>query len=400
MHTLTKSLILSAAAAVLVAAAPALADDVKIGFLADVTGPIAGFATGMVEAGNIAIDQVNAQGGILGGQTLISVLADTGCSGDLGGPGADRLVNTEKVSAIFGAYCSGPTIAAANGAAIAGNVVMISPSATAPTVSELNDNDLVFRDVVPDSEQGAKGADLLLSKGIDTVAVTYINGDYGKGLADAFKNSFEAKGGTVAGFVAHEDGKSDYRPEIGQLESSGADTIVIYGYENAGGGVILDQAKESGFFTNYVGGDGMAGDALVKNHKSIDGMILTKAAPAAGPSFDAYAEIVSARGLAPDATYAVNSFDAVFLLALAIEKNGSAERTGISAALREIANAPGETILPGEWYKAVDLIKAGTDINYQGASGVVEFDSHGDVPGAIEWFVIENGKQVSQGLIP
>ncbi len=399
MHNLTKSFALTAAAAVALAAAPALADDVKMGFLADVTGPIAGFAPGMVQAGNIAIDEVNAQGGILDGQKLVSVMADTGCSGDLGGPGADRLVNTEKVTAIFGAYCSGPTIAAANGAAIAGNVVMISPSATAPAVSELDDNDLVFRTVVPDSMQGTKGAELLLGMGIKSVAVTYVNGDYGKGLADAFKEAYEGMGGTVASFVAHEDGKSDYRPEIGQLESAGAETLVIYGYENAGGGVILDQAMESGFFTTYFGGDGMAGDALIKNHKGIDGMILTKAAPAAGPAYDAYSALVSAQDLAPDATYASTSFDAAFLLALAIEKNGSADRVGVSAALREIANEPGETILPGEWSKAVELIKAGKDINYQGASGTIEFDKNGDVPGAIEWFKIEDGAQVSQGLI-
>ena len=399
MHIFKKSLASTAAAAVLLAAAPALAEDVTLGFLADVTGPIAGFAPGMVQAGNIVVDTVNAQGGILGGQKLVSVIADTGCSGDQGGPGADRMVNTEKVTAIFGAYCSGPTIAAANGAAIAGNVVMISPSATAPAVSELDDNDLVFRTVVPDSEQGVKGAELLLGKGIDNVAVTYTNNDYGKGLADAFVAAFEERGGTVASNVAHEDGKSDYRPEIGQLESTGADTLVIYGYENAGGGVILDQAMESGFFTQYAGGDGMAGDALVKNHKNIDGMILTKAAPAAGPAFDAYADIVTPAGLAPDATYASTSFDAAFLLALAIEKNGSADRTGLSTALREVANAPGEIILPGEWEKAVSLIADGTDINYQGASGVIEFDENGDVPGAIEWFMIEDGAQVSQGLI-
>ncbi len=400
MHTLTKSLITTAAAAVVLAAAPALADDVKMGFLADVTGPIAGFAPGMVQAGNIVVKIVNDQGGILGGNTLVSVLADTGCSGDLGGPAADRLVNSEKVTAIFGSYCTGPTISGANAAGIAGNVVMISPSATAPIVSELDDNDLVFRTVVPDSEQGAKGADLLWSRGIKSVAVTYTNNDYGKGLADAFIAAFEADGGTVVANLAHEDGKSDYRPEIGQLEASGADALVIYGYENAAGGVILDQSLESGFFTQYVGGDGMAGDALLKNHKNIDGMILTKAAPAAGPAYEAYSAIVSAEGLAPDATYATTSFDAAFVLALAIEKSGTADRTGVSAALREVANAPGETILPGEWAKAVELIKAGTDINYQGASGVIEFDEHGDVPGAVEWFLIENSEQISQGLIP
>ena len=392
--------ILALAVAASAFAAPAFAQEVKIGFIGDVTGPIAGFAPGMVTAGNTAIDNINAQGGILGGQKLVSVLADTACTGDLGGPAGDRMVNTENVTAIFGAYCSGPTIAAANTAAIPGNVVMLSPSATAPAVSELADNDLVFRNVVPDSVQGVKGAELLLSKGIKSVAITYVNNDYGKGLAEAFSTAYTAAGGTVAVSVAHEDGKADYRPELGQLEASGATALVIYGYENAAGGTILDQANESGTFTQYFGGDGMAGDALVASRKNIDGMILTKAAAAGGPAYEAYSVLITAAGVAPDSTYASNSYDDVFALALAIEKNGSADRAGLSAALREVTSAPGEVILPGEWSKAVELIKAGTDIDYKGASGDMEFDAVGDVPGQIEWFVIEGGAVKSQGILP
>jgi branched-chain amino acid transport system substrate-binding protein len=399
MHK-TNTLLGLAAAAAIFAAAPAMAQDVKLGFIGDVTGPIAGFAPGMVQAGNLAIQNVNDQGGILNGGKLSEVLADTACTGDLGGPAGDRMVNTEKVTAIFGAYCSGPTIAAANTAAIPGNVVMISPSATAPTVSELADNDLVFRNVVPDSVQGVKGAELLLSKGIKTVAVTYVNGDYGKGLADAFSAAYTAAGGKVAVSVAHEDGKADYRPEVGQLEASGADTLVIYGYENAGGGTILDQAVESGTFKNYFGGDGMAGDALTKDHKNINGMILTKAAAAGGPAYDAFSALVKTINLDPTSTYAANSYDAVFLLALAIEKNGTADRAGLSKALRDVATAPGDVILPGEWSKAVADIKAGKDIDYKGASGDQEFDPKGDVPGTIEWFTVTDNVVKDEGLIP
>ena len=381
-------------------ATPAFAQDVKLGFIGDVTGPIAGFAPGMVTAGDLAIKSVNDQGGILNGGKLSEVLADTACTGDLGGPAGDRMVNTEKVTAILGAYCSGPTIAAANTAAIPGNVVMISPSATAPTVSELKDNDLVFRNVVPDSVQGVKGADLLLSKGIKKVAIAYQNGDYGKGLADAFTGEFTAKGGVVTASLGHDDGKADYRPDVGQLEASGADTLVIYGYENAGGGTILDQAIESGTFKNFMGGDGMAGDALTKDHKNINGMLLTKAAPAQGPAFDAFAAIAKAGGLDPNSTYAAGSYDDVFALALAIEKNGTADRAGLSKALRDVATAPGEAILPGEWKKAVDLIKAGKDIDYKGAAGDMEFDAKGDVPGQIEWFSVTNDAVKDEGLIP
>ncbi|MEO7221909.1 MAG: ABC transporter substrate-binding protein [Devosia sp.] len=356
----------------------------------------------MVDTGNLVIKNVNDQGGILGGGVLSSVVGDTGCDGSLGGPGGDRMVNTEQVTAIFGSYCSGPTIAAANTAGIPGNVVMISPSATAPAVSELADNDLVFRVVVPDSVQGVKMAELLISKGIKTVGVTYVNGDYGKGLADAFTAAYTAGGGTVAANVAHEDGKSDYRPEIGQIEAAGATALVILGYENAGGGVILNQAIETGSFTQFVGGDGMAGEALLasRDAAALEGMILTRAAPAGGPSFDALTALAAPANIDPAGVYVTNSYDSVFLLALAIEKNGKADRDGLSAALREVANAPGEVILPGEWKKAVELIKAGTDINYQGASGEIEFDKVGDVAGAIEYFAVEGGAVVNKGLIP
>ena len=89
----------------------------------------------------------------------------------------------------------------------------------------------------------------------------------------------------------------------------------------------------------------------------------------------------------------------VFLLALAIEKNGSADRDGLSAALREIASAPGEVIKPGEWEKAKQLIADGVDINYEGASGPHDFDEFGDVSGVIVEYAVQNGAWVEVGPI-
>lgn len=402
MINLKNTLAMAVAATTLAAAAPALAQEVKIGFLADLTKGIEAFAPGMVAAGNLAIANINEQGGILDGQTLVSVVADSGC-GDaaMAAPAADRLVNAENVTAIFGGFCSGSTTAGATGSAIPGNVVMLSPASTAPTVAALEDNDLVFRNVVPDTIQGVKAAELLIAQGVTELAVTYVNNDYGSGLAGAFEEAFTANGGTVLASIAHEDGKADYRPEIGQAEAAGATTLVIYGYENAGGGAILNQAVEAGSFDLFVGGDGMAGDALVasRNAADLEGMILTQAAPAAGASFDALAALTAAAGQDVNGTYVTTSYDAVFLLALAIEKAGTADRQGVSAALREVANAPGETILPGEWTKAKELIAAGTDINYEGAAGSAEFDAVGDVAGAINYFVVEGGAVVNKGLI-
>src|SRR3546814_3941277 len=88
---------------------------------------------------------------------------------------------------------------------------MISPSATSPELTTLKDNDLVFRTAPSDSFQGQALARKLLADGTEKVAVAYLNNDYGKGFADAFRSEFEAKGGEIAGFSAHEDGKASYR---------------------------------------------------------------------------------------------------------------------------------------------------------------------------------------------
>jgi branched-chain amino acid transport system substrate-binding protein len=244
---------------------------------------------------------------------------------------------------------------------------------------------------------------LLISKGIKDVAVTYVNNDYGKGLADVFVATFTAAGGTVSANVAHEDGKADYRAELGQLSSGGSQNLVVLAYASGSGKTIIQQAIEGGEFTSYVGGDGMIGDDLLAGlpADAVNGKIIaTRAGAYAGESADLYKKLATDAGQDPAATYAPQAYDAAFLLALAIEKNGSASREGLSKALRDVATAPGEKILPGEWSKAVELIKAGTDIDYKGASGDMEFDAVGDVPGQIEWFVIEGGAVASQGILP
>ena len=399
MLNLKTLLTMAVAATTLSIAAPALAEDVKLGILGDLTGPIESLAPPIVAGAQLAFDQVNAQGGILGGSKIAVITGDSACDATAASAAADKLVNTDQVTAIMGAFCTGATIGAANSAGIPGGVVMISPSASAPALTTLADNDLVYRTTPADSLQGVKMADLLLARGVKDVAVTYVNNDYGKGLADVFAATFTAGGGTISANVAHEDGKSDYRAELGNLV--GSQNLVILAYASGSGATVLRQAVESGNFTAYVGGDGMVGDDLLKgiDAAAVEGLTATRAGAYAGESATIYAKLATDAGQDPTATYAPQAYDAAFLLALAVEKNGSAKREGLSAALREVASAPGEKILPGEWTKAAELIKAGTDIDYEGAGGPLDFDAAGDVPGTIVYLEVEGGKFVEKGAI-
>lgn len=397
MNVNKKLLGLAVAASVLGLAAPALAQEVKLGILGDLTGPIESLAPPIVAGAQLAFDHVNAQGGILDGGKIVTITGDSACDPSVAGPAADKLVNTDQVTAFVGAFCTGATVGAATTAGIPGNVVQISPSASAPVLTTLEDNDLVFRTTPSDAFQGVKLADLLMAKGVMDVALTYVNNDYGKGLADVFAARFAELGGTVSANLAHEDGKADYRAELGQLAGSGSQNLVVLAYISGSGLTILQQANESGNFTSYFGGDGMIGDAI--SGANVGNFTATRAGAYAGDSATIFTKLATDASIDPAGTYVPQAYDAGFLLALAVEKNGSADRAGLSAALREVASAPGEKILPGEWTKAKELIAAGTDIDYDGAGGPLDFDAAGDVNGIIVEVVWENGAFVEKGPV-
>ena len=400
MLNFKKTLTLAVAASSLLAAAPAMAQDTgaTIGFIGGFTGPIESLTPPIFAGAELVVKQVNEQGGILGGEFKL-VSADGACDATAAAAAADRVINTDNVTAVVGALCTGETIGAFNGSGLSGNVVFISPASSAPALTTLEDNDLVYRTTPSDALQGVKLAELLIAKGVMDIAVTYVNNDYGKGFADALSAAYTAGGGTIAANVAHEEGKADYRAELGNLTAS--QNLVILAYANASGNTILRQAVESGNFTTYVGGDGMVGDDLLTgiDTAAVEGMIATRAGAPEGVATTTYTDLATAAGIEANATYAPQAYDAAFLLALAIEKNGSASRDGLSAALREVASAPGEKILPGEWTKAKELIAAGTDIDYEGAGGPLDFDAAGDVDGIIVEVVWENGAFVAKGPV-
>jgi branched-chain amino acid transport system substrate-binding protein len=382
---------IAAAAALLGAtalAAPAHAD-VKIGLIGGVTGPIAAMAPAMIDSANLAIQQVNAGGGILAGEKLVGVVGDSACNPQNGTDAATKAVNIEGVVAIVGPHCSGAVLAAANSVTIPAGIAVVTPSGTSPEITALKDNDTVFRTVPSDDYQGRALARTLLDRGTKKVAVAYLNNDYGKGLAEAFRAEFEAKGGEIAGFAAHEGEKASYRSNLAELASGGADTLVIFDYGDGSGLTMLRQALENGFFENFVGGDGMKSDAPIKE-LGAENLATFLASSPVGEQSDAlemFNKAFADVGGDPSAIFVTTSYDAAFMLALAIEKAGG-DKAKVAASLREISNGEGEPILPGEWAKAKELIAAGKAIDYKGAAGDHNFDANGDVPGAYSLFKV------------
>jgi len=383
------------------AAAPAAAQqqEVRLGWMGAITGPIAQLVPPILRSSQMAVEQINEQGGILGGRRLTLVSADGQCNAQGGTDATSKLINVDQVVAIVGGLCSGETIAGANSQAIPNGVVMVSPASTSPLITGLQDRDLIFRVVPSDAYQGQVMARMVWNQGLRRVAVTHVNNDYGRGLGGAFRDAFTALGGTVTAFAAHEDQRASYRTELATLARGNPEALVIAAYGGGSGLTIIRQALEGGFFNRFIGGDGMRDDVLPRELGANLNITVTQPVPRAGnPGLEIFQRMFSAIGQNPASIFVAQGYDAAFALALAIQHSGGTDRARISASLRAVTAPGGTVIRPGQWREAVAALAAGQRITYIGASGPLEFDANGDVPGNVAQFTIQGGTFV-QGPI-
>jgi branched-chain amino acid transport system substrate-binding protein len=387
-----KKLLLASAATALIAGA-ASAEDVKIGVLIGFTGPIESLTGHMANAADAAMAEVNASGKALNGWVFSAVRGDSTCVDSAAATtAAEKMVTSDGVKGIIGGDCSGVTGAVLQNVARPNGMVMVSPSATSPALSTAEDDGLFFRTAPSDAREGEVMADILMEKGVKSIALTYSNSDYGKGLAEAIASSFIAKGGVVTLNAAHEDGKSDYSAEVAALASAGGDLLVVAGYLDQGGKGIIQASLDSGAFSQFGLPGGMVGDSLpVAIGPALDGSYGQVAqSDSAGAAI--LAEMGKANSPAYDATspYTMESYDAAALIMLAMQATNSTDPKVYGPKIMDIANGPGEKILPGDLGKAMELIAAGTAIDYDGASGVTLVGG-GESAGRYKQFEVKGG---------
>ncbi|KIC19409.1 MULTISPECIES: ABC transporter substrate-binding protein [unclassified Leisingera] len=389
-----KKLLMATAAAALTAGtayAGGHAKEVKLGVLFGFTGPIESLAPAMGDGAELAMEEVTKSGKLLDSATVTSVRADTGCiDNGLAVANGEKLV-AEGVNGIIGGDCSGVTGAILQNVAIPNGMVMISPSATSPGLSTMEDNGLFFRTSPSDAREGQVMAEILKERGINSIALTYTNNDYGKGLADAIQSSFEEVGGEVTIVTAHEDGKGDYSAEVGALASAGGDILVVAGYLDQGGLGIIQGSLDSGAFDTFGLPGGMIGDSLPANvGADLDGSF-GQIAGSDSKGAEIFAEMAKERGFDGTSAYASESYDAAALFLLAMQAANSTNPADYVGKILDVANAPGEPINPGELGKALEILAAGGDIDYQGATGV-ELIGPGESAGSYREIEVKDGK--------
>ena len=382
-----KKLLLAAIVSLTTISSVALAE-IKVGIILGFTGPIESLTPAMRDSAKLAFAEVSASGALLGGETITPLIGDSTCVDSDAAVAAAELIVSDGAVAIMGADCSGVTGAIVTNVAVPNGVTMVSPSATSPGLTSLADNGLFFRTAPSDAKGGQVLAQVALDRGLTSVAVTYTNNDYGKGLADVFEASFTSGGGTVTAVASHEDGKGDYSAEVGVLGSAGGDALVVIGYLDQGGKGMIQGSLDSGSFDLFVLSDGMIGQSIID---AIGADLNGSFGTLPGTQSEGSAKFAEISGdIDPTAPYAGESYDAAALIALAIEAGGSADRSSIVANIKKVANAPGDKILPGELAKGLAILTGGGDIDYQGATDV-ELSTFGDAAGSFKEMEVKGG---------
>lgn len=371
----------------------ALAEGAKIGVIMSMTGALQAYGQTSLNGIRLAVDEINAQGGVLGGKLEI-VVGDDQTVPQSGVEAAQKLISVDKVSGIIGALSSGVTIPIARSVTSVAGVAQISNASTSPVITDLDDKDFLFRTVPSDALQGVVLADVVRKAGYKSLGIIYVNNDYGDGLQKAFAGAFAKLGGKVTASLPYEPKKPSYRGELSRIAGGKPEGLLVIAYPEDGI-PILRQSLEEGFFKKFVFTDGMKAPEVIKTigEKFLEGSIGTapEAAsdtPAAKRFKDAYNKKF---GELPPKPFIDSAYDAAYVLALAIEKAGSTDPKKVRDTIRDVGRGPGERILPGDWAKAKKLLAEKKGIDYSGAAGFQDFDAKGDVPGSFGVWRIEKG---------
>jgi branched-chain amino acid transport system substrate-binding protein len=373
------------------------ADPIRIGTLMDLTGALEAYGKPIQSGTMLAVEQINKAGGPLG-RLIELVHRDSQTDSTAAIDAAKKLVEVDKVVAIVGSLSSGVTIPVATSVTIPSGIVQISPASTSPQITDLEDKGFLFRTCPSDALQGKVSGRLAKELGFKAVSIIYVNNPYGVGLSKNFAQAFQGTGGTVPATIAYEEGKPSYRGEVQQALQGKPDAIAMFSYpEN--GATLMRQALELGFKGKFLLADGMKAPEVVQN---VGAQYLKDTYGTVPGSRDSTAksrflEAYTARfGDKPPKPFIDNAYDAVAIIALAIQQAKSDTPAAIRDAIAKVANPPGDAIEPGDFDKAFQLLAQGKDIDYRGASGEIDFDARGDVVSPIEvWKIDDKGSIVS-----
>jgi len=404
MHT--RLLATLAASAMLALAGTARAADcpITVGLVMELTGPAGAYGQAGAKSVEMAFRDLNDAGGVAGCQ-LVTDTRDSQSQGNVAVDAATQLVQVKKVPAIIGGIISSVSIPILTSVTAPAKVVQVSPASSSPTLTALGregkTNGIFFRTITSDALQGVVAAKYALDQGFKQIAIIHVNNDFGVNMSKEFSATYTALGGKILSTTPYNEKQSSYDSEVTAAMTGKPDGLYLISYP-VDGATIARAWIAKGGVQKFLLNDGMNSpdfiDAVGK--KYLNDAFGTSSGTTPTPSTKYFNDTYKAfSGLDPANPAADRSYDAGAIVGLALAIAGGPDREKLPAAIRKVVDPAGTPIYAGkaEFAKALDLIKQGKPIRYEGVIGPVSFDAVGDITGPFRLWRIKDGEVVTVG---
>lgn len=360
--------------------------DLTIGNLVPLTGDLAPYGAAGNKAGELAAKQIDKAVQQSGSDDTVKLITEDGQSDDQGGVQAARKLIADGATCISGDYASTATVAVARSVTIPEEVMLISPASTADALSDIEDEGLFARTAPPDGLQGKALADRMEKElgGLEgkTINIGARNDLYGTGFADSLAEELEDRGAKIGEKVIYDPEQPSYNSEAQQLTSGNPDNYVIIDFPETFaklGPALLRTGNwkpQQTFIT-----DGLSSTDLTElvGPQATEGMLGTAPGTFSGDAPDAFEKLYEGAPGPKRNLFDSTVFDNVILCYLGAVAAGSTEGKAISEAIVDVTGPGGKKFTFEELAQATEALENGEDINYEGASGPIDWDENGDL---------------------
>lgn len=366
----------------------------RIGMINSLTGSLSAFGERNKRGKALALEDVNAVG--IGGRKLEILSEDSQSTAQAGVSAAQKLVNQNGVPFVIGSVGSGVSLAIYESVIQSTDVVQLSQNSTSPALTKYPG---LLRMSPTGKTQSSALARIIEEDGYDSVAITWINNDYGQGITDAFEGAWS---GEIAYNQSHDQGQSSYSSVVSQMANSGADAWLFITYQPEFT-TMAQEAYTNGYEAQFYGADSVKGPKVLSNSPegSLDGMKVV--APSAAVDQENYKNFASGfkerYGTSPTA-WSAYAYDCVVTAALSIATADEFTGAGLQKTVRDVTRPEGKKVQT--FQEAMDVLGedgSASDIDYQGVSGPINFDENGDPVGYLQIFEVQDHEYVSTGFI-
>jgi len=358
-------------------------EPIRLGLITPLSGVLGSDGPLWRDAALLAIEEVNMAGGVLGGRLIEPIVVDDETDASVGESLANRLINEDGVTAIWGAPTSSSSLSIASIATPA-RVPQLTCCATSSRLSEFNEalpttDRFLFTLAPSDLLEAAVISLAASSQSCTRLAIVHLNDDYGAQFGTHIETTWESGGGTTAIRVPIPSEEASYTTELTSVRDANPDCIALVAFSRTAATVLRDwEALNATPDITWIGGYGLHTPSLVDDTGDpalVDGFLsVAPLLEPPTPEYNAFRDAYLARYEREPIPFASHSYDAMALLTLAIELAGTTDGDAIRDALLQVSSRPGMRLTPGALGQGLVEIRTGAGVDYAGASGDADFD--------------------------